>query len=345
MKKIKNLAYVFVAAIGAGLSIYVFVKYLFVYILPFAIALGISISVNPLAELLNRKIHLPKRITRVLLTILITVGTLTLVCLGVWRLSLEVWHFLDKASEEQSLTHFIRGEIISGGFLGNLFGELTDEIVSAIYSLAISLLGSLASVISDIISAVPRAFLFVVVTVISSAYFAWDLDTLKILLRDKLSASQIGFLRRVRSGTLSVALRYAGAYFLLMCITFLIMLLGLSILNVKYNLLLSLIIALVDILPILGVGTILLPYSLYAFASDNTGLAVGLIVLFGLYTFLRQLLEPKIVGKHLGLPPIFTLFLIYVSYSLFGFLGLILVPIIICVIDIASKEKNASDVK
>ncbi len=344
MEKIKKTAYFFVAAIGAGLSIYVFVKYIFVHVLPFLIALGIAMLVTPLAELLHRKTKIPKRILRVTFAILITLGAIALVCIGVWRLSLEVWHFLDKANAEESLMQLINGELLSGGLLGDLFGGLTDEIVSAIYSFAISLLGSLARVVSEIISAVPRAFLFVIVTVISSAYFAWDLDKLKSIVKDRLSDKQISFLRRVRRGTLSVVAKYIGAYFLLMCITFVVMLIGLTVLNVKYNLLLSVIIAVVDILPILGVGTILLPYSLYAFATHNTYLAVGLIILFGAYTLIRQVLEPKIVGKHLGIHPLLTLSLIYISYSLFGFLGLILVPIIVCIIDIFLKKKDTADV-
>ena len=115
--------------------------------------------------------------------------------------------------------------------------------------------------------------------------------------------------------------------------------------NVKYNLLLSVIIAIVDILPILGVGTILLPFSFYAFTTSNTYLAVGLIILFGVYTLLRQVLEPKIVGKHLGIHPLLTLSLIYISYSLFGFMGLFLVPIVVCIIDVFLKKKDTAKIK
>lgn len=344
MGKIKNIAYFFVAAIGAGLSIYVFVKYIFVYLLPFVIALGIAMLVTPLCELLHGKTRIPKRILRVIFAILITLGSVALICLGVWRLSLEVWHFLDKANAEESLMQLISGELFNGGFLGNLFGGMTDKIVSAIYSFAISMLGSLAGIVSNIISAVPRAFLFVIVTVISSAYFAWDFDKLKDIVKSRLNDKQIELLRRIRRGSFSVIVKYIGAYFLLMCITFVIMLVGLSVLNVKYNLLLSVIIAIVDILPILGVGTILLPYSFYAFATGNTYLAVGLIILFGAYTLLRQVLEPKIVGKHLGIHPLFTLSLIYISYSLFGFMGLLIVPIVVCVIDVFLKKKDTSEV-
>ena len=344
MEKIKNIAYVFIAVLGAGLSIYVFVRYLLVYILPFLIALGFAVLVSKIAEPISKKVRIPERIIRVLLTVLITIGALGLVCLGVWRLSLEVWHFFDNANAEEGLMQIINGNMLSGGFLGNLFGELTDEITSAIYSFAISLLGKLAGVISGIISAIPRALLFIIVTIISTVYFAWDLDKIKSIVKGRLKSGQIEFLQRIRRGALSVVIKYIGAYFLLMCITFVVLLVGLSLLNVKYNLLLALIIALVDILPILGVGTILLPYALYAFATDNTYLAVGLIILFLVYTLIRQVSEPKIVGKHLGIHPLLTLSLIYISYSLFGFLGLVLVPIIVCVIDVFSKKNDTAEV-
>ena len=127
-----------------------------------------------------------------------------------------------------------------------------------------------------------------------------------------------------------------------MLITFIVMLVGLVILRRPYALLLAFIIALLDCLPVIGVGTILLPWSLYELIFGERYIGIGLVVLFILYEIVRQFAEPRIVGKNLGIHPIITLVLIYVGYSLFGIVGLLFVPIATVLINIVTGERAAS---
>jgi predicted PurR-regulated permease PerM len=92
------------------------------------------------------------------------------------------------------------------------------------------------------------------------------------------------------------------------------------------------------------VGTFLIPYSIFELVRGNTYLAVGLLILYAVQTVIRQFAEPKILGKNLGVHPLLTLVILYVGYALFGFVGLLLVPLFTVIAEILFAEKNSSDV-
>ncbi len=91
-------------------------------------------------------------------------------------------------------------------------------------------------------------------------------------------------------------------------------------------------VAIIDILPILGTGAILLPWSIIAFILGNYKIGIGILLLYIVITAVRQTIEPKIVGQQIGLHPIVTLLLMYVGAQLMGVLGLLLLPIIATII-------------
>ena len=130
-----------------------------------------------------------------------------------------------------------------------------------------------------------------------------------------------------------------------MLMTFVIMLIGFGILRVKYALVLSLALAVVDILPLFGVGTVLVPYSIISLVGGDIRLGVGLILLFAVNEIIRQLAEPKILGKNLGIHPLVTVILLYAGYSLFGFFGLIFLPLFAIVINCFIKKAKTAEVE
>lgn len=81
-------------------------------------------------------------------------------------------------------------------------------------------------------------------------------------------------------------------------------------------------------MPILGTGSILVPWSIIAFIMGNTKIGIGMLVLYILITVVKQIIEPKIVGQQIGLHPIITLILMYVGVNLMGLLGLLALPIL-----------------
>ncbi len=116
-----------------------------------------------------------------------------------------------------------------------------------------------------------------------------------------------------------------------MLITFFELWIGLSVLKIKNAYLWALVIALIDFLPVLGTGAVMIPWAIYCALSGNTALAAGLAVLYLVITVVRNFVEPKIVSQQIGINPLFTLFSMYLGLKLFGGAGLVIFPIILIV--------------
>ena len=161
-------------------------------------------------------------------------------------------------------------------------------------------------------------------------------QNLKRLLPKKISTVLV----KIKDGFLSTLLKYLRSYLLLLLITFIEMLVGLFLLRAPYPLVMAIVIAVLDLLPVIGVGIVLVPWGVWSFVIGKTPFGIGLLVLFAFHTVLRQVIEPKIVGKSLGVHPLLTLVFIYVGYSVFGIVGLLLVPIFTVLVDIILENKK-----
>jgi predicted PurR-regulated permease PerM len=130
--------------------------------------------------------------------------------------------------------------------------------------------------------------------------------------------------RRIRAafgGWIKAQLKMMGIVFLLLTA-------GLWILKVEYALLFGGIISLLDALPVLGTGTVLIPWALISFLQDHAPLGFGLLTLYGVSALIRMVLEPRLVGRHLGLHPLLTLMAFYAGCRLFGLPGMIGFPLL-----------------
>ena len=130
-----------------------------------------------------------------------------------------------------------------------------------------------------------------------------------------------------------------------MLIVFGFMLTGLLVLKVKYAILLALIFSVLDLLPLVGVGTFIVPWSIFEIVWGELWRGIGLIILLVVTELVRNLLEPRIVGRNLGIHPIVSLALIYASFSVFGVLGLFLVPLLTVIFNVAVNKNDAPKVE
>ena len=169
-------------------------------------------------------------------------------------------------------------------------------------------------------------------------------DKIAALITSVLPTRITDVIKKFRNSTLSVIKKYISSYLLILLMTYAIMLTGLWILRVEHVWVIALLIAVLDILPVLGVGTVLIPWSIFSFAEGNRALGIGLILLFVANAIIRQLAEPKIVGKSLNLHPIITLMMIYVGLSLFGIFGAIILPVIAVSIGVILKRDDSAEV-
>ena len=340
---VQKYAAITIIILGGGALVYLFFRYLFLLLLPFLIAWGIAFMTRPLADKINSKTALPRRVIRVILAFLTSLSLIGLISLITWLLAAELWRLLSGFGDGAGIRGLIEA-ITEGGILGGIFEVFGDRIADVFYEFAVSIASSLGQIVSGWLGAVPKIFLFILVTVIACAYFALDLERVNAFFVRLLPKRVISWLSLLRRGFFSAGVSYVRSYLTLMALTFGIMLVGLMILGEEYSLLLAFIISFADLLPVIGVGTVIIPWSIYEIALGSDGRGIGLLILFGVYEIIRQLLEPKIVGKNLGVHPLLSLVLIYIAYSLFGFGGILIVPIAIVLIKIGLGKKYSAEV-
>ena len=344
-EKIRTLAHLTAVGIGAVGTAYVTLRFIIPVSLPFLIAWAIAFVMRAPSRFIAERTRISERATRLILTVLFLLLLLFAVCATVFFVSSELWSVISGFGEGERLKSFISRIFESGGIIENFLPGLEVKLSDMIFELAKNLISGAFSIVSSIAEGIPGAFLFAVVTVISCIYFALDLEGVNATVLRVLPPSAGAWLRRFKRGFLRALLKFARCYALLFLSTFVLVFLGFIILGVPYAFLLSAVIAFFDLLPIIGTGTFLIPFSAVDFIIGNTGRAVGTLLLFVIQTVVRQFLEPRILGKNLGVHPIVTLILIFVGYSLFGFFGILTVPVATAVIEVLFKEKNSAEVE
>ena len=180
---------------------------------------------------------------------------------------------------------------------------------------------------SGIIGRLPDAVLFAVTAILSSFMLSGELPAIRGWLRRTVRPAWLEKLQTLGGHVRTTLGGWLRAQLKLMGITFLILNAGLLLLRVRYPVLAALIITVVDALPVFGTGTILIPWALALFLQGETKTGVGLVILYGAAALSRQALEPRLVGKQVGLNPVLTLLALYTGYRLLGVGGMIVFPI------------------
>ena len=144
------------------------------------------------------------------------------------------------------------------------------------------------------------------------------------------------FLKKLRA----TAGQWLIAQLKLVGITYLLLTAGFFLLRVEYAPVWALAVAAVDAFPILGTGTILVPWSLVCLLQHQSARAIGLLGLYALTALARSTLEPKLLGKQLGLDPLLTLIALYTGFRLWGILGMFLMPMLAITVISMLPAKN-----
>lgn len=181
---------------------------------------------------------------------------------------------------------------------------------------------------------VPTMIINVVITILALIFFTKDRIYVIDMLEHHLPKTWLIKSKEVCSEIFSTIGGYIRVYIKIIIITFAELYFAFTIINamgfeIPYPLLLAILVAIVDVLPILGVGTILIPWSLWMFVTGNIGFGFALLITYGAIFCIRQFMEPKLVSKQFGIHPLVTLFAMYAGYKSAGVFGLILGPILL----------------
>ncbi len=346
-EKLEYYADLAVTVSAAALFLYIFLRYLFFVLLPFLIAWGVAFALRPISVKISESTRISRRAVSAVLTVLIVLGGLSITVSALVYALGEAWAFLSRLAESNAL-YDILSKIIDP--LGELFGEaegadvLREQIGSAVKGALTGLLSELLGAVTAFISSVPKVLIFVLVTVISSVYFSIDLERINSFVLGILPSTVSARLISFKDKFLKTLVKYLRSYLLIMLVTFIVMLFGFLVLNVNYAVLFAFLVSLLDALPLIGVGTVLVPWSVYQLLFGNIWLGVGLLILLAVHEVIRQFAEPKILGKSLGIHPIVSLLLLYLGYCLLGFFGLLFIPVFGALISVLMPEKRDGDI-
>ena len=345
-EKILSFSKISIGVVSFGLIVFVSIKYLFPIILPFVIALICASAADSPARRWSEKMKIPSRVLRLMLSLFLILAIAILIGFIVWQATGFVLSFLKGLGEGNAVYDMISSLISpSESLFGIVFPEeLALKIKEALGTLLSSFVTKLAEIVTKVISAVPEALFFLIVTLISVVYFALDYEGIEKFFSKILKKQRFDRVKQLRDGIISAIGKYLASYSLLLLMTFGIVLLGFILLGVKRAPRIAVLVAILDLLPIIGVGTVLIPWGIFELATGNLILGVGLIVLFAVNAFLRQLAEPKILGKSLNLHPIIMLMLIYIGFALFGVSGILILPLIAVGLLISLKNKSAAEI-
>ena len=334
-----------VALAGILLVAILFFRFLFLPLMPFLIAWGAAFALRPLSLKISAKLRIsPKIVSVTLAVITVSIGLCALILLVILLLD-GAWRLVSGFLSDNRLAEMLKAvtEPISAIF-GDGEGGIGEYIEQSVKGALSRLLDGIIALLTGIVKGIPGVVFFILVTVISAIYFCLDLDSVNSVVKRLLPDSWVKTLRSVKDGGLSAAAKYVRSYFILMMITFLTMLVGFLLIRVNGALALAALTALLDVLPLIGVGTILIPWGVISLILGYTGRAIGFFVLFCVHEIIRQLVEPRIVGKSLGLHPIVSLILLYIGYKIFGFAGLLLTPLASVLVGVLRKKKDSSKV-
>lgn len=196
-----------------------------------------------------------------------------------------------------------------GGYMGDFFGEIGTPTIAAAGNLARQL---------------PSIFIGLIMMLLSAYFFVAERNSINEWFRRHMPGSvQLRYRDMRRSLKKSVG-GYLKAQLKIEVWMYLLLLIGLGLLKVNYFALIALVIAFMDFLPFLGTGTVLIPWAVIRVLTGDYRMALWLLVIWGVGQLARQLIQPKIVGDSIGVPPLPTLFLLYIGYKSGGIVGMIL---------------------
>ena len=337
LKLLRSLCVDFIIFLIPLSLILLFIPFALKLLWPFIAAIFLYFTANPLNKALSRH-KIPSALSAFLSLFIISF----ILSIALRFLSVKLWAELRSLSENSSAIYNSYASSVSRAsqrFLTRAqdfsFSLQGGHNTSAVfYSFSEALQKQLGKLLSDfsigVLNAaknIPAILLGVFTTVFTSFFLLKEGDSIFHLIRNFFGEKVCNSFLRAKNTFFNAAAAFIKAQLIIEGIIFIILLCGFLMLKVNYSFTLALITALVDAIPIFGTGAILIPMAIFNFLAGKTSLGWGLLILYGTALLTRQLCEPKIIGKKLGIHPLATIFSIYVGMKLFGVLGLIFAPI------------------
>lgn len=334
-KAIINIAFF---ALVIALAVLIF-KYALLWLTPFVIGVIMAVVLQRPVDWLSKKTKIPRAVWSVTLVIFVFVALTALAVLICLRLYAEISSFVF-----EKLPSYL--PILSNAFdsvyswFQNIIKDMPDSFSDTLESMG----GSIGTTISDTLGTLlknigsyaathlPSFLINFIVSIIACCFITKDYYKITGFVRRQLSEERWELLSEAKKHFTKNIVKILRGYGIILCITFCELFVGFLIMRVDYALIIALLVAVVDIFPVLGTGTVLIPWALISAINGNFSSAIGMLVLYAFITVVRNIIEPKIIGDQVGLPPLVTLLAMFLGLQTFGMIGLFAFPIVLIVL-------------
>ncbi|MBO5934888.1 MAG: sporulation integral membrane protein YtvI [Clostridia bacterium] len=341
-------------------AFYFFMKYAFWTVFPFLFAFLVAAVLQKPLKMLTKNEKAPKGLISAILSLFVFGIIIGAFVLGgiriVYSIKDLITYFTDRCS---NLVEFF--EVLKSGYLSLeiaqlLPAEANNAITSGIDSISeyfasgdvfTALTENVSKFISplgSVISTVPNFIIGFVVSAVATCFMTATFDDIKDFIIRQFNEENQYKVRRAKYILISSVGKMIKAYIGIICITTIEVFVGLSILKLigvldgSHIFIISFIIACIDIIPVLGTGTVVLPWSVYSFVTGNIGMGIGLIVIYAVITVIRQFIEPKLVAGQVGISPVVTIIAMFIGIKIFGPAGIFILPLLVIIINLLNEE-------
>ncbi len=353
---IVKLLYVLASAVTL-LSVYLAAKYvvpevlswllyLLAILFPFLLAVIFSIFMEPLVVFFGRSGRVSRTVA-VSATMLVFFGgistILTFIILRLVKELSDLYLTLPQRVEEaqQFIDLWVKKGVL---FYGTLPKSVTDNLRASLNNLTSTIqhrTGELLSILLNILSGIPSVIMVILVSLIATYFFSRDREKIARLWLRIVPPPWGTHVLEVSKQVTVAFQAYVRAQFILVSITTFLSIIGLCIIGAKYALTIGLLVGFLDMIPVLGPGTIYVPWAIWSFVTGDVLLGIKLTVLYLLVMVVRAVLEAKVVATNLGLHPLAVLIAMFVGLKTIGIIGLILGPMLVIAILAAVKAGSS----
>lgn len=321
-----------IAIMAAGI---LFLYLFFTVGLPFLLAIIIAIFIEPFHALLVKGFRMNRIVAAVLGCSLFTLGTIGLFYLIGLKIYNELVNFAYRLPDylEDARTFFNeQTELLYSTLSPNVAETLENGIRNSLDALINGISGAgLSGHVLNVAKAVPNLLVFYIVFTVALYLFSFSMPVLKNSFLSMFDADSRLKVDVVLTNLRKSVFGFLRAQLILSTLTYIITVTGLFLLHVEYAMAIAFLVVIVDILPILGTGSFLMPWAIYSLAIGDTFLAIGLTALFLVITVFRRIIEPKVLGDAVGISALSALISLYVGFKIAGIVGLILGPTVVII--------------
>ena len=321
--------------------IYLGTKYILPFLVPFLLGFCIAYLLRKPIQYANKYWHIKYNISAIIfVTLFYIIIGLSVTCIGLGA----IWGVKSFIIELPALYTTYAEEVIESIF-NTLEYDLTllgnnAELISMLENLSAEITGMLTSLISTVSSTVMNwvsnlaigisgFFIKLVLMIISTYFIAIDYNKIIEFSNRQIGTKVSKLINEIKNylfGTVFVCLK---SYIMIMSITFIELAIGLTLIGVDNSVIIALLISIFDILPVLGTGGIMIPWSIISLITGDVRLGILLAIVYIVVTVIRNIIEPKIVGQQLGLHPLVTLVSMFIGVNIAGIVGLFGFPILL----------------